>query len=159
MMPSKDTPMKRILLVLLGILVSLIASTQIANAATSFCYSIISLYVHCDPDLYYCSDYTEDICFHGCQGPYCGTGWGYCCDRSYKTQIVYGDRDQCDPGLCGLAPFRNDLIIDRQFHSNATSKPISQRLVPKPAYYVPSRCVGLYGIVEPAEVYRSQEGL
>ena len=129
--------------------------------ASANCYWIQETYHTCNPNQFYCSEYTESRCWQGgCNGPYCATGWGYCCNRSYESDNVWGDPDSdpdCQGGECGAIVFPNDLVVDQQFHAKADARSSSE--FPQPAYYTPSKCVGVYGIVEPAETYQRKVGM
>jgi hypothetical protein len=141
-----------------GVCLVIVANAPVANAN---CYSIYEQYFSCDPNQHYCSYYEKDTCIIGCQGPVCSTGYGYCCDHSYSTQIVSGDPADiaCRNGVCGTLPVKGQAAIDRQSYANLRPASSVGGIAPKPAYYVPSACVGVCGIMEPAEPYIATSGM
>ena len=143
---------------LLGVCLLIIANAAVANGN---CYSIYEQYFSCDPNQHYCSYYEKDTCIVGCNGPTCSTGYGYCCDHSYSTQIVSGDPADidCRNGECGELPVKGQAVIDRRSYASLRPTSSVRGTAPKPAYYVPSRCVGVYGIMEPAELYVGISGM
>jgi len=145
-------------LVLVAIVISILGSRAL-QADTVPCYGLTEIEHSCNPEEYYCSEYVIDYCYvGGCMGPTCSTGYGYCCGRQYATQIISGEAD-CQGCEEGDQLFRRDLDIDRYFHKKDAPFPDHAELVPKPAYYVPSKCDHLYGVVDPPEFYKSSEGI
>ena len=148
-------------LVALMFVAMFVAIFIVPRANADVCYFIFEQGYSCDPNQYYCSEYYRDICIlGGCQGPYCNTGYGYCCGHQYATDVVWGDGSHCGSDcLGGQRLFGKDLAIDRQFHKQEPASSARYKVVPVVAYYVPSRCNLLFGISDPAEVYGSSPGM
>lgn len=153
--------MKRYVPLLFGILAIIACATTKAKADVP-CYAIMEIGHSCNPNQYYCSEYEEDTCIAGgCNGPTCNTGYGYCCGHQYPTQVVSGDPDLCGSNcLDGEVRFPKDLAVDRHYHKrNPVLSAKTTNFVPTVAYYVPSRCNHLFGVHEPAELYKTTPGM
>jgi len=116
------------------------------------------------------SSYPFEACGAGCSFGHCGaTGFGLCCETSWKTYSVYGATEcggnqDCGNG-CGLAPTRASSRTGSRFRWPSQSlrnvragAPVLDRnhVAHEEILFVPNRCQHTYGVLYPGDSGRQQ---
>lgn len=115
-----------------------------AKADDILCYDYEETTVYCGGNQY-CDTYTQGRCLlGGCSGNFCGTNYGFCCNRQYPSKFVSGTCRPL-PDYCGESGASNKTLIPRQRETYARiSSPVPQRLV-----FLPDRCGNTYALFDP----------